>query len=321
MSHFKLGVGAMMLCCLCAISLCAQIRSNTITGTLRDASGGVVPDAEVVLTNQATNVTVHTKTTDTGDFTFLYLQEGVYTLSVNLPGFQGYREVGLHVGSNQTLRADVNLKVGTNQQVVEVKAQAAQLQTDTSTVQDATSAAAISVLPNITRNPMYYAALTEGVVPRGVSSLTQQTTWMNSFGIGFYGRMNWSAMGVNGGRAFTNDIQLDGLAVMSSGYNEAAVVPNTEALQEVRVISNDYTAEYGRGQGVISMLTKSGTNRFHGEVNYQLRNDELNANSNYNNAYGIARPAFKLNDIGGGDRRPDSQRQAVLFHKRALHAI
>jgi hypothetical protein len=299
MSYFKLTVGAMILAVLFAAGLSAQIRSNTITGTLRDSSGGVVPNADVVLTDQQTNVTVHTKSTDAGDFTFPYLPEGVYALSVNLPGFVGYREVGLRVESNQTLRADVTLKVGTPQQVVQVNAQAAQIQTDSSTVQDATSAAAIAVLPNITKDPLYYAALTEGVVPRGVSALTQQTTWMNSFGIGFYGRMNWSAMGINGGRAFTNDIQLDGLAVMSSGYNEAAVVPNTEALQEVRVISNNYTAEYGRGQGVISMLTKSGTNRFHGEVNYQLRNDALNANSNYNNAYGIKRPGFKLDDIGG----------------------
>jgi hypothetical protein len=282
-----------------AATLCAQIRSNTITGTLRDSSGAVIPAADVALINQETNITVRTKTTAAGEFTFPYLQQGTYTLSVTVPGFAAYRERDLRLETDQTLRADVNLKVGTSQQVVEVRAQAAQLHTDSSTIEDTTQAAAIAALPNITQNPMYYAQLEQGVVPRSVSGLSQQTTWMNSFGIGFYGRMNWSAMGVNGGRAFTNDIQLDGLAVMSSGYNEAAVVPNTEALEEVRVISNDYTAEYGRGQGVVSMMTKSGTNSFHGEVNYHLRNDELNANSNYNNAFGLPKQAWKLDDFGG----------------------
>ena len=299
MSPYKLSIRTVLLTGLLASSLFAQIRSNTITGTLRDSSGGVVPAADIVLTSQETNVTIHTKSADTGDFTFPYLQGGIYTLSVNAPGFEAYRETDLRVETNQTLRVDVTLKVGTAQQVVEVKAQVEQLQTDSTTVQDTTQAAAIAALPNIVKNPMYYAMLADGVVPRGVSSLTQQTTWMNSFGIGFYGRMNWSAMGVNGGRAFTNDIQLDGLAVMSSGYNEAAVVPNTEALEEVRVISNNYSAEYGRGQGVISMMTKTGTNQYHGEVNYQLRNDELNANSNYNNAYGFPKLPFKLDDLGG----------------------
>jgi hypothetical protein len=248
-----------MLAGFFAATLCAQIRSSTVTGTLKDASGAVIPGADVMLTSQDTNISTHTKSTDAGEFTFPYLQEGVYTLSINLPGFAAFRETGLRVLTDQTVRADVNLKVGTTQQVVEVRAQAAQLQTDSSTVEDTTQAAAIATLPNITENPMYYAELEQGVVPRSVSGLTQQTSWMNSFGIGFYGRMNWSAMGVNGGRAFTNDIQLDGLAVMSSGYNEAAVVPNTEALSEVRVISNDYTAEYGRGQGIISMTGPIGT--------------------------------------------------------------
>ena len=96
-------------------------------------------------------------------------------------------------------------------------------------------------------------------------------TEINSFGIGVDGRRAWSAVGVNGGRAFTNDIQLDGLPVMGGGYNEASVVPNTEGLQEVRVISNNFSAEYGRGQAVIAMSTKSGTNAFHGQGVYMMR--------------------------------------------------
>src|ERR1700733_4296826 len=175
MSLHKLTMGSIFLGLL-ASSLFAQIRSNTITGTLRDTSGGVVPAANIALTSQQTNVTVQTKSADTGDFTFPYLQAGIYTLSVNAAGFEAYRETDLRLETNQTLRVDVTLKVGTAQQVVEVKAEAGHLQTDSTTVQDTTQAAAIAVLPNIVKNPLYYAMLADGVVPRGVSSLTQQTT-------------------------------------------------------------------------------------------------------------------------------------------------
>ena len=129
----------------------------------------------------------------------------------------------------------------------------------------------IEALPNITQNPLAYAMLQAGAVGRAASARTP--TGLNSFGIGVDGRRQWSAVGVNGGRAFTNDIQLDGLPVMGGGYNEASVVPNTEGLQEVRVISNNFSAEYGRGQAVISMSTKSGTNAFHGHGAYMMRHE------------------------------------------------
>src|SRR5437879_9693338 len=105
--------------------------------------------------------------------------------------------------------------------------------------------------------------LQAGVQP---SNATADTTTNTSFGIGVNGRRQYSAIGINGGRAFTNDIQLDGLPVMGGGYNEAAVIPNTEGLQDIRAISNNFSAEYGHGQGVSSVATKSGTNRRHGQA-------------------------------------------------------
>ena len=129
---------------------------------------------------------------------------------------------------------------------------------------------------------------------------SQNTSNVNSFGIGVDGRRQWSAVGVNGGRAFTNDIQLDGLPVMGGGYNEASVVPNTEGLQEVRVISNNFTAEYGRGQAVISMSTKSGTNRFTGQAAYMGRHEAARRQHVLqNNAQRIAKRPFRVSDLGG----------------------
>src|SRR6185437_1579981 len=203
---------------------------------------------------------------------------------------------GIALEVNETVRVDADLKVGTVEQTVEVSAQATQVQTDSSTVQQALQSEMINSLPNPTDNPLYYASLQNGVVPRNAIGAT---TSLNSFGVGSQARKQGSTIGVNGGRAFTNDIQLDGLPVMGGGYNEAAVMPNTEGLQEVRVISNNFSAQYGHGQAVISMNTKSGTNAYHGQADYTLRNEALNANNMYNNANGIARTAFKVNELGG----------------------
>ena len=168
----------------------------------------------------------------------------------------------------------------------------------------------IDAIPNVTQNPLYYAALQNGVQPRNETS---NSTSVGSFGIGVAGRAQFSAYGVNGGRAFENDIQLDGLPIMGGGFNEAAILPNTEGLQEVRVINNNFTAEYGHGQSVISLSTKSGTNQYHGEATYLLRNEALNANTNSNNANGLKRSPFKVNQFGGAVSGPIVKNKLFFF--------
>ena len=288
----------------------AQIRSATITGTVTDASGAVVPGAQVVVTDQQTGVANTTQTTGAGQYTVPYLPAGTYTVAVSVSGFVPYRQTGLALATAQTVRVDVSLKVGAVESAIEVAAQAAQIQTDSSTVQGAIQSDVIAALPNPTQNPLFYAFLQAGVVPR---NSTADSTTINSFGIGVSGRRQWSAVGVNGGRAWTNDIQLDGLPVMSGGYNEASVVPNTEGLEEVRVIANNFSAQYGHGQAVLAMNTKSGTNAFHGQGTYRLRNEFLKANTNSNKANGVARPAFKVNELGGAVGGPILKDKLFFF--------
>ena len=174
----------------------------------------------------------------------------------------------------------------------------------------AVGAEMIDALPNITQNPLAYAFLQSGAVPRNAASDTQNA---NSFGIGVDGRRQFSAVGINGGRAFTNDIQLDGLPVMGGGYNETSVVPNTEGLQEVRVISNNFSAEYGRGQAVIAMSTKSGTNAFRGQGVYMMRHEGLDANTFCNNAQAIPKREFRVNDVGGSIGGPILRNRLFFF--------
>jgi hypothetical protein len=294
----------------CTSTASAQIRSATVTGTVTDPQKAVIPGATVVVTNEGTGVSTETVTTDAGLFTVPLLPAGRYTVTVALSGFATFKRSGIVVEATETVRVPVELTVSTLGETVDVSAEAPLLQTDKTSVSGAIGAEMIEALPNITQNPLAYAFLQAGAVPRVLASNTDN---INSFGIGVDGRRQWSAVGINGGRAFTNDIQLDGLPVMGGGYNEAAVVPNTEGLQEVRVISNNFSAEYGRGQAVISMSTKSGTNAFHGNGAYMLRHEGLDANNFANNAQQIPKREFRVNDIGGSIGGPILKNKLFFF--------
>jgi hypothetical protein len=308
---------AFLLMGLCYPSLAsAQIRAGTITGTVSDSSKALVPGAAVVVTNQATNIATELVTNEAGQFTALYLPAGTYKVEVRLAGFATFRRTGITLASADTVRVPVELSMAQVGETVDVLAEAPRLQTDRTSVSGAVGSEMIEALPNITQNPLQYAMLQAGAVGR---NSTSDTTGLNSFGIGVDGRRNWSAVGVNGGRAFTNDIQLDGLPVMGGGYNEAAVVPNTEGLQEVRVISNNFSAEYGRGQAIISMSTKSGTNAFRGQGSYLMRNEKLDANSFSNSAQNIAKREFRVHDIGGSLGGPI--RRNSLFFFSSYHGL
>jgi len=309
-------VSVALLLHLSMAAIYGQIRSATITGTVKDATGAVLPDAEVSIVNQGTNISASAKTGDAGQFVFPYLPAGLYTVTVTAPGFVVFKETGVNLAAAQTARVDATLKVSSVETSVEVQAHAAQIQSDSTSVTGALQARAIDAIPNITQNPIYYAFLQAGVQPRNA---TNSTTGDNSFGIGVSGRKQFSAVGINGGRAFTNDIQLDGLPVMGGGQNEAAVIPNTEGLQEVRVISNTFSAEYGRGQGIIQMSTKSGANAFHGQGTYTIRNEALNANTNSNKANGNPRGVFKSHEVGGALAGPIIRNR--LFFSSSFHYV
>jgi Carboxypeptidase regulatory-like domain len=275
----------------------AQIKSGVITGVVKDSNGAVIPGASVSVVSEETNVAVNTVSNDSGDFTVPYLAPGRYTLNVEKPGsgFAKYSKTNLTLSTAQTLNVAVVMEAGITE-TVSVAAEAAVLQSSNATVQSLVNERTVQAIPNITHNPFSYATLQAGVVPRGLFGNTQNTT---SFGIGIDGRRQASAVGINGGSAFSNDILLDGVSIQGSAWNETAVLPNQDSLQEVRVITNNFTAEYGRAQGVVVFTTKSGSNDYHGSAFYRIRNEALNANGFSNNANSIARGPFKSNTFGG----------------------
>ncbi len=269
-----------------------QIKSSTINGTVTDATGAIVPGAEVVVTNEETNISITTTSNEQGEFLAPYLSAGRYVITVKKAGFATTRRAGLALGTAQTVRTDFALQAGQVESVIEVTATAVQLQTESATVQNTINETTIKAVPNINHNPLYYAALQPGVVGRAGFN---DTTNINSFGVGVEGRRFFSALSVNGNQAFSADVQVDGLSVQGSAWNEAAIIPNTEGLQEVKTITNSYSAKYGRGSGIIQLATKSGTNSYHGSAVYRVRNEAFNANTFENNARALRRNPFKVN--------------------------
>jgi len=290
----------------------AQIKSGTIVGTVTDPSGAAVAGATVSVVNENTNVATSTVSGESGEFTVPYLAAGSYMVVVEKPGsgFTKYVATKIAVTTAQTVKVDVALRLGSVGAAVTVSADAVALQTSNATVQGSANQLTIDSLPNLTHNAFNYAALQAGVVPRGPFGDTQSTT---SWGIGIDGRRQASAIGIAGGAAFSNDIMLDGVSIQGSAWNETAVLPNRDSLQEVRTITNNYSAEYGRAQGVVVFTTKSGTNQFHGSGGYRLRNDALNANSFLNNFLGLGRIPFKSNSFSGAVGGPLVKEKAFFF--------
>ncbi len=299
------GVVAILALAAVGISpLAGQVRSATVVGTVTDSSGAFVPDAEVVVRDVKRNVPYAARTNETGFYSVPYLPSGDYVVEVKKQGFKSAAVSGVAVQTAAVVRADVRLELGTVESSITVSASAAALQTDTSAVEGVVNERVIRSVPNIQNNPLFYVMLQPQVQ---TNSRFNDTTSTYSFGIGVEGRRSFSAFSVNGGDTFSNDIQVDGLSVLGHGWNEATVLPNPEGIQEVRLQANNYSAEYGRAQSVVQVITKSGTNDLHASALYRLRNDALNANTFYRNMLGAGnplstRPPFKshLPGLSGG---------------------
>jgi hypothetical protein len=233
------------------------------------------------------------KTNVDGGYTVPYLPAGRYSISVQASGFQPYHKTDIVMGTGTIVRADVALVTGALKVTIEVRANAVELQTESATVQGAVDTNTILNIPNITNNPLYYATLQAGVVP------TYMMYNSKSLGVGVTDRQGYSGMRINGGMLGTNDVQLDGVSVQGAAWHESTVMPNRDSLQEVRVTTNTFAADLGNGQGLVSLITKSGTNQLHGTLSYRARNEALNANGLWNNQQGIDKGMYRVHEGSG----------------------
>lgn len=293
-ARFGLQLLLMLLIALATShSLLAQVKSSAITGTVTDSSGAVVPGAKVTVTETSTGTSNTTQTNDQGQFNVPYLPIGHYTIDVTAVGFQSYRKTDIDLAGGVTAREDITMTVGTMTSTVEVQAGALVVQTENAQVAGSVGSEVIQDQSNINGNSLYFATLQPGVVgdPQQLSS--------TSLGVGYRDRRDMSGMRINGGEIGSNDVQLDGNSVQGAAWHETAVLPNSDALSEVRVVTNNFTADTGLAQGVVQQTTKGGTNQLHGDLNFTIRNEAFNANSFSNKHQGIARPTYRLLQGGG----------------------
>lgn len=255
-----------VLSILLAASYAAAQTTTTLYGTVSDRSGGVIPSAQVTATNTGTNLSRTTQTNTEGAYRFEFMPIGTYTVEVSVTGFKKFVQKGITLDVNVMSRVDAQLEIGQSTEQVEVTANAPAVNTDDAQIGRTVTNAEITTLPIVGRNVYSLLNLTPGVEATG-----------NSIVLGFPEQRTMINGGVDGGAGSVN-YYLDGGTNMTGLRNTGNIAPNPDAVEEFRVVTNSYSAEYGRfAGGVINILTKSGTNDFHGSLFEFLRNNDLNA--------------------------------------------
>jgi hypothetical protein len=265
---------------LFSFPITAQEAAGRIIGVVTDPSGSVIPQAKVTVINVDTNTSNETTTGTDGSYQVLLLPVGTYRVTAEAQGFRKSVMSPQKLDINQSLKIDVKMEVGTTNETVQVEANASGVETVVATLGSVISGNQISEAPLNGRNVMDLATLLPGVIP------AQDGGGAAHFNIG-------------GGRGDSVTYLLDGGMNNNLLNNDHVANPNPDAVEEFRVLTSNYTAEYGRnGSGIVSVVTKSGSNDFHGALFEYVRNDYFNANKFFNNEQGIPRDILKRNQFG-----------------------
>src|SRR5579871_2824595 len=244
--------------------------TGSILGVVTDRSQGVVSGAKIVVSNAQTNFKQEATTGTDGSFRFLALPVGIYKLTINAGGFRPFEESNIEVKVNDQLRFDVVLDVGNVNEKVEISANAVQVQTENTQLGDVIDSKKMLALPLNGRSYIDLLGLQAGVAP-GTSGSIQQDRPVS-------GGLNPGNISVNGQRETANAFLVNGGDVSEGRNLGAGLVPNLDSVEEFRLITNSFDAEYGKFSGaVMNAITKSGTNGFHGDVFEYLRNDSMDA--------------------------------------------
>jgi hypothetical protein len=280
---------AFMAACLAATAPLYGQNRGSITGTVRDATGAVLPNAAVAVTDVGTGVTLKTTTNADGDYLVAGLPAATYNLKVTATGFKTFEATGVILNVGEKARVDASLEVGQITSEISVQgAGVAQVETQSSELSGVVTGKEISQLVLNGRNFTQLVTL----VP-GVSNQTGQDEGV----VGVAGNVSYS---INGGRVEYNNWEVDGGDNMDNGSNDTLnVYPNVDAIAEVKVLTSNYGAQYGRnGSGTVETVTKSGTKDFHGDLFEFLRNDDFNARNFFSYTAPLV-PEYKKNDFGG----------------------
>jgi hypothetical protein len=281
--------------CLATVSLLiptllsAQGTAGRIVGRVSDAAGAVLPNVKVTLVNEGTSVSRDGKTNDSGDFDFVEVPVGTYRLEFDLTGFKKNVRRGVSLDINQVITLNMTMQVGATQEVVDVTSETPLVETTSTQLGAVVGDRAVSELPLNSRDTYQFLQLQPGVMSTAGSS--------NSI---VYGSNNAGAVSVNGGRGRSNNFSVNGGDANDQFVNLPTVQPSPDSIQEFRVLTNTFDAEYGRNSGsVVNVVTKSGTNQFHGNMYEFFRNKVLNSNAYCFSSDGCPKPQFNQNQFGG----------------------
>jgi len=260
-----LCVAALLAICVCARA--QETASSGITGQVLDTSKAGVPGATITVTNLATNAQRVTQSDSEGRFSVPNLPPATYSLKIELSGFQTAELKDLVLRNGEVARPTLTLGVAGLSETVSVQAESPLLQRNNASVSQTISEKQIESLPVAGRNPLAFASLSAGVTPQAFNRGTQ---------FGAAGSSRSQYVTVEGGRDSSTNYAIDGVYVRSLRFNNLSLNPPLDAVQEVAILRNSFTTEYGQGQSVVSMVTKSGSNNISASAYGYRRDDSFN---------------------------------------------
>jgi hypothetical protein len=282
---------------------------GSVLGTVRDASNAVVPNAAVNATNVETEVEHRAATNAQGFYSLANLPIGHYNIAIQKTGFRPYRRTGVTVDANSTLTVDAVLAVGERSDVVTVKENQLLVETTSTQVGEVITSARMTAVPLNGRSFTDLLSLQPGVAP--VTSITSDTVQdVGASALSPSGVLNPGTISINGQREFANSFLVNGSDVEEDVNMGTAIVPNLDSIDEFRILTNNFDAEYGEfSGGQINVVTKSGTNAFHGDLFEFLRNTGFDAR----NYFSPARATFEQNQFGGTFGGPIRRNKIFFF--------
>jgi len=268
---------------------------GSVAGTIKDTSNAVVPNATVNATNVETGVQHQAATNGQGFYSFTNLPIGRYNIAIQKAGFKPYQRTGVTVDADSAATVDAVLAVGERSDVVTVVESQLVVETTSTQMGEVITSARMSAVPLNGRSFTNLLSLQPGVAP-ATSITSDMVQDVGATVLSPSGDLNPGTISINGQREFANSFMVNGSDVEEDVNMGAAIVPNLDSIDEFRILTNNFDAEYGEfSGGQINVVTKSGTNAFHGDVFEFLRNTDLDAR----NYFSPTRGAFEQNQFGG----------------------
>jgi carboxypeptidase family protein len=308
----KFGLQALLLLLSIGLFVGVHAQSSTagnITGTVRDQQGAAVANVEVTIVDEKTSASRNAKTNEDGFYSAPGLPAGVYTISAAPQGFKKTVASGVQLHVSENLTVNLDLQVGQVTEIVTVTSEAAPVELRSGEVSSLISEKQVTELPLNGRN---YAQL--ALMVPGVSPVTQSGAG-GAFATRGTGLNSGVDMSVNGNQSNSNLWTVDGVNNMDVGSNRTLLVfPSVDSIQEFRVERNSFSAEFGQAQGaVVNLITKGGSNEFHGSFFEFYRNDTFNANNFFVNRAGDKKPKLEYNNFGGNFSGPIVKNRVFFF--------